>query len=268
MRTNWAGAAKRASRSSKPHLLFPALLLLGAGAGCADRTPPPRYSTLDYLLIDVTTPAGTPLNSIMTVPGISNPQYATMCPYNAGSTFFECPTSTANGGLSQTFSFQLLDSVGTPLDTWMESATSAIRVKRVADGSLVVVNNGSSVVFDSIRVRSDRTLSGLLHGKFSLDAVDTNSTNVVSGDSLIHTTNVVVYSAFEPRQRNVPYSFPLSGTMHSETWNSFVPLSGTATQTIDLTFNGSNVVAWTSTVGGTTKNCTYTYGTTGLPVCP
>jgi hypothetical protein len=227
-----------------------AFLLCAALAACADITPPLRFTTVDYVMAESSGALSgfasfvTPLS-----PAAPGPPFSSTCPYDATSKMFECELVTSQGR-TYSLSFQLLDAAGQPLASWDSTLVDGVRTVKASDGPYLL--------YDPLSVRSDRTIHGLLDGNRIVDGRDSTMAVTKIMDVSTTVTDVIEFSGFRPRVRNLPGSVPTGGTI------TFRKPFG---ETSVLTFNGTANVQWVKTASGVTNTCNWIYGTPN-PKCP
>jgi hypothetical protein len=145
------------------------LVLFGlvAVASCSDSsTAPttPNVPDVSALLAEMS-PASVSQASVFAAPLVPAANFTSVdpagCTYSSTSTFFECPTVTANG-LTFTRRYQLLDRANKP-QSKPDAQTFAIRTQTTVTGTINVTASGQTPLTSSYAINgnSDQTLSGI-----------------------------------------------------------------------------------------------------------
>lgn len=192
----------------------------------------------------------------MSVPDVTAAGPASSCAYNAGTSFFVCPTVTSNG-MTISRSFQLLDATGAPLSSPNPLTLAAVRTVVDINGTMTSTAAMTSPMTTEITRHEDATMSGLLSGSRVVNAHSTQriamtgtSMSAVSNDTSV-TTNLRLPTSREQKyplggtivtDRTTSLSSVASSTQHSHEEISF---DGTSIMTVKMTFGTSTTVTRT-----------------------
>jgi hypothetical protein len=193
---------------------------------------------------------------------------ASSCSYTPAAERFDCTPVTVNG-LTITRSYQLLDAAGKPLSTPDPMTIAAIRTITDAKGTLAPPPGAppSTIMIDR---HEDATMSGLRTAHHVINGTATQKLDftIPTGTTSIHETSTT--SDLRLPEPTAASKWPLGGTISSDRTMTIVVTGGSNITIVSkdvITFDGTSVMTFTHTQGGTTTTCKLDLAKTLGPVC-
>lgn len=182
---------------------------------------------------------------------------ATACPYDATTTYFVCPTQTADG-LTINTRYQLLTSGGVPMAAFNSATVSSLRYVVDVEGA-IDVGDGTSISIDS---HDEQTLSGLQTTTRVVNGTGTTDLSMTAdGQTFAVATTRAINNLVLPYEPG-PNAYPASGSITTTATADQVSFTST------ITFHGTSTVTIVSTLNGSTQSCTFNLATPETPpVC-
>lgn len=232
--------------------------LLAVAVACGGDSvsgPTQAPAELTQVLLEMNPPSvGVATSTLSGMPMIAlGPMSAASCAYAADVQGFVCPTMTMHG-LTANRSFFLLDASGHPQSQYDAKTTDGLRNVMSVVGTI-----GPDSMQMSINDHSDMTLTGLLSGRHVLNGVQRtdmsgNGRMMMGGGGSTFTTHTVT-TTHDLVLPGAGELYPKSGTI---TMDMTSEMSGASLELMrmQLTFNGTNRVDVTTTMGGFSTHCT------------
>ncbi|HXT17187.1 MAG TPA: hypothetical protein VN706_16235 [Gemmatimonadaceae bacterium] len=234
-----------------------------AAACSATNDTSPNDKTLDINTVLTQVSAGDPstfagVRTAFALPTVATTAtLPTSCTYSPANQRFDC-APVKIGSLTFTTSYYVLDAAGGSLTTTNATLAAAVRVITDVTGLVDVTSTGSVNV--TVNKHSDLTMSGLISGPRVLNGTSTEhdllaTSGSVSTSTTIDltstTSNVVLPSA---TTSNWPQSGSITSDLADATKIGSLPAVPTSMHSV-ITFNGTSIVTFMSTIAGTTQTC-------------